>query len=156
MNRRNTRAFALGVLFSVCIFGIFHFTIEDKKAPEMNIDRAKTFLEEKGYVILTKDKYKQMDETLSNQTSKREKEQTPLPDPSQSEKSITAYQLKIMRGMVSRDIANILAKEKVIDDASKFEFYLVENGYSKKIQLGSFKLTSQMSYKDIAKIITSS
>lgn len=156
MNSRNTRAFALGVLLSVCIIGIFYFSIDDKKAPEMNIDRAKTFLEEKGYVVLTKDNYDQMEETLSNQTSKGEKEQTPLPDPSKPEESTTAYQLEIVSGMVSRDIAEILAKEKIIDDANRFELYLEENGYSKKIQLGSFELTSKMSYKDMAKIITKS
>lgn len=156
MNSRNTRAFAFGVLLSVCIIGIFYFTIDDKKAPEMNIDRAKTILEEKGYVVLTKDKYDQIEETLSNQTSKGEKEQTPLPDPPKSEELSTAYQLEIMSGMVSRDIAETLAKEKIIDDANRFELYLEENGYSKKIQLGLFELTSKMSYKDIAKIITKS
>lgn len=154
MNRRNTRAFAFGVLLSVCIIGIFYFSIDDKKAPEMNIDRAKTILEEKGYVVLTKDNYNQMEKTLSNQTSKEKKEQTP--DPPKSKESVTAYQLEIVSGMVSRDIADILAKEKIIDDANRFELYLEENGYSKKIQLGSFELTSKMSYKDMAKIITKS
>ncbi|WP_419393685.1 hypothetical protein [Cytobacillus praedii] len=154
MNRRNTQAFAFGVLLSVCIIGIFYFSIDDKKAPEMNIDRAKTFIEEKGYVVLTKDNYKQMEKTLSNQTSKEKKEQTP--DPPKSKESVTAYQLEIVSGMVSRDIADILAKEKIIDDANRFELYLEENGYSKKIQLGSFELTSKMSYKDMAKIITKS
>lgn len=156
MNRRNTRAFAFGVLISVCIIGIFYFNIGDKKIPEMNIDHAKNFLEEKGYVVLSKDKYDQMEKTLSNQTNKAEKEQSPLPVPPKSKESTAAYQLEIVSGMVSRDIAEILAKEKVIDDANRFEVYLEENGYSKKIQLGSFNLTAKMSYKDIAKIITKS
>ncbi|WP_313798272.1 hypothetical protein [Cytobacillus sp.] len=156
MNRRNTRAFAFGVLFSVCIIGIFYFRIAGTKVAEMNMDRAKNFLEDNGYVVLSKDKFAQIEKTLSTETNNVEKQQKPVTDPPKSEESVTAYQLEIVSGMVSRDIAEILAKEKIIDEADRFEIYLEENGYSKKIQLGSFHLTAKMSYKDIAKTITKS
>lgn len=156
MNRRNTRAFAFGVLFSVCIIGIFYFGIDDTKVSKMNMDRVKTFLEDNGYVVLSKDKFTQMEKTISTQTNYVEKQQNPFPDPPKSEESVTGYQLEIVSGMVSRDIAEMLAKEKIIDEADRFEIYLEENGYSKKIQLGSFHLTAKMSYKEIAKIITKS
>lgn len=156
MNRRSIRAFAIGILLSVCTIGIFYFSIDNEKVPEMNADSAKSFLENKGYVVLTKDTFDQMEKTLSSQTKQAEKQQDPLPDPPKTEESITAYKLDIVGGMVSHDIAVILAKEKIIDDANRFEIYLEENGYSKKIQLGSFELTAKMSYKDIAKIITKS
>jgi cell division protein YceG involved in septum cleavage len=58
--------------------------------------------------------------------------------------------------MTPGEIAAQLEEANVIDQAANFGIYLEEYGFSKKIQLGTFKLTADMSYKEIAKIITKS
>lgn len=57
-------------------------------------------------------------------------------------------------GVVSQNIADILVEEKIIDDRREFLDYLDDNGYSARIQLGKFTVSSDMSYKEIAEIIT--
>jgi cell division protein YceG involved in septum cleavage len=50
----------------------------------------------------------------------------------------------------------LLAKSSIVDSAEDFGTYLEEFGYSTNIQLGTFELKPEMSYKDIAKLITKS
>lgn len=157
MNKRNTRAFALGILVAVSIIGSFYFsTIKKDAAQEFNIQDAKVLLGDNGYIVLTKDKYQEMEKLNKEKQMQTEAPQQSAPALPKTEESSYTYQLKIESGMVSHDIAAILEKEKIIDDADHFETYIVENGYSKRIQLGSFELNAGMSYKQIAKLITKS
>lgn len=57
-------------------------------------------------------------------------------------------------GVVSQDIGNILLENNIIDDRQEFLDYLNDNDYSAYIQLGTFTVSSDMSYKEIAEIIT--
>jgi len=57
-------------------------------------------------------------------------------------------------GVVSQEIADILIEEKIIDDRKKFLDYLDDNDYSSKIQIGKFTVSSDMSMKEIAEVIT--
>lgn len=157
MNKRNTRAFALGILAAVCIIGIYYYLGTSKEKPaELNIDGAKALLADKGYIVLPKEKYQEMEKAIKEKKKETEApQQAPVPQPKE-EDIIHAYKLEIGAGMVSHDIASILEQNKIIDDANEFETYLEENGYSKRIQLGNFELTAGMTYKQIAKIITKS
>lgn len=162
MNKRSTRAFALGILVSVSLIGVVYFSINEKTA-EINTKEAKAVLANDGYIVLTKDKYNQMEKTITEATEQAKKTNPPQQKAKtevsveNEEKEInTALKLKILRGLVPRDIALMLEKEKIIDDADQFELYLEDNGLSKKIQLGTYELKSGMSYEEIAKIITKS
>ncbi|MEH7346105.1 hypothetical protein V7122_19875 [Bacillus sp. JJ1532] len=156
MNKRNTRAFAFGILVAVCIIGSFYFSALKKEKPEeLTIENAKTLLADHGYIILTKDRFQAIENANKEEGKETESPKQPS-SPSESTESVTAYTLEIIGGMVSHDIAAMLEKEKIIDDAAQFETYLEENGYSKRIQLGSFEVKAGMSYKQIAKIITKS
>ena len=42
----------------------------------------------------------------------------------------------------------------LVDDASKFNSFLVANGYDMKLETGNFSLETGMSYEEIAKILT--
>lgn len=57
-------------------------------------------------------------------------------------------------GVVTEDIAEILYDKKVIDDKRKFEDFLEDNGHSAYIQIGKFEVTTDMSFKEIAEVIT--
>ncbi len=75
---------------------------------------------------------------------------------STTEKADTSTQttITISSGMSSEAIASALANAGLVDDASKFNSFLVANGYDMKLETGSFSLASGMSYEEIAKILT--
>lgn len=58
------------------------------------------------------------------------------------------------QGVVTEDIADMLYKEKVIDDKQKFLDYMEDNDYSPYIQIGTFKVKKDMSFKELAKTFT--
>lgn len=75
---------------------------------------------------------------------------------STTEKADTSTQttVTISSGMSSEAIASALANAGLVDDASKFNSFLVANGYDMKLETGNFSLETGMSYEEIAKILT--
>lgn len=71
-----------------------------------------------------------------------------------SEKKTVTYTIKIESGMVPSTISDKLAKNNIIKNADEFTQYMEEQGYVKKVQLGKFKLTSDMSHYEIAEELT--
>lgn len=66
----------------------------------------------------------------------------------------TKTTVTVAGGMTSESISSALANAGVVDDASKFNSYLVANGYDMKLETGSFEFTAGMSYEEIAQILT--
>ncbi|OZU90666.1 hypothetical protein CIL03_02160 [Virgibacillus indicus] len=62
--------------------------------------------------------------------------------------------MTIESGMPSSSISDALAENNIIDDAEEFNQYLQDEEYSLKVQLGSFDLSSDMSFYEIAEAIT--
>lgn len=60
---------------------------------------------------------------------------------------------EISEGMYSEEISAKLAEAGVIDDAYKFNSYLMANGLDSKMSKGSYKLSKNMSYEDAAKVL---
>lgn len=161
MNKRSIRSFALGILLSISLIGIFYFSEEKNSAQEpINEQEAKSFLEGKGFIILPKEQYNELkssvDEAKKAENKFKAKQESKQKDVEEATDNDTTMKLEIISGMVSHDIAKVLEKNNIIDDAEQFAIYLEENGYSTRIQLGVFELKTGMSYKDIAKIITKS
>ncbi|MDF2038621.1 hypothetical protein P2R12_16810 [Cytobacillus oceanisediminis] len=161
MNKRNTRAFAFGILMAVIAFGTAYFFIKPNQSENRKIDEnsAKEFLQAKGYTVLTNEVYTLLQQTKSEEPvngNTEEKEESAEEDTELDEGSQVVYQLTIESGMTPGEIAVQLEKANVIDQAADFGNYLEEYGYSNKIQLGTFELTPDMSYKEIAKVITKS
>lgn len=73
-----------------------------------------------------------------------------------TEKSDTSTKttVTVTGGMSSETISSALSTAGVVDDATKFNSYLVANGYDMKLETGSFEFTSGMSYEEIARILT--
>ncbi|MBS4191298.1 endolytic transglycosylase MltG [Bacillus sp. FJAT-49705] len=158
MNKRSIRAFAFGILITVCILGSFYYFFEDGKKEQLNINEAKALLDENGFIAVDKEKYGKMENTLKK-LDKKEAEKPQKKETDNHPKDVeptSSFTLEIVSGMVSHDIASMLEEKKLIDDADRFETYLEENGYSKRIQLGTFAVKKGMSYKEIANIITKS
>ncbi|MBO8156090.1 MAG: hypothetical protein H0Z32_06510 [Bacillaceae bacterium] len=56
--------------------------------------------------------------------------------------------------MNSSDVSELLYQAQIIDNEKRFNQYLVENGLSTRIQIGEYELISDMTYEEIAAIIT--
>ena len=93
------------------------------------------------------------EDNTKDKTSENEK--TDKKDDKKDDKDkVVTYTLKIESGMPSSTIGDLLEENKVIKDGSKFNKYLEDEGYSLKIQLGNFKVNSDMTFNEIAKLLT--
>lgn len=103
-----------------------------------------------------KDKEKKSDDKKDNDKSKEKSDKDKKKDRDTSEDSDKPKKVTFTTkpGIVTEDIAEILYDKKVIDDKRKFEKFLEDNGYSAYIQIGKFEVTTDMTYQEIADVIT--
>lgn len=83
------------------------------------------------------------DKTMQNEKKKLEKEV-----------KSSAKKLKIVSGDMSQTVSKKLERLGIIDDAESFDNYMNRNGYSQNITVGSFSISPDDTYRDIAKKIT--
>ncbi len=62
---------------------------------------------------------------------------------------------KIVKGMTSEDVSNLLKGEGIIEDARAFNQYLKQNNYTTRINIGEYQIEKFASYQDIADAIIS-
>ena len=86
---------------------------------------------------------------------KTTEEKTTEEEITKSDKPVKSYVLTVTSRTISRDVARKLEDAGIIDDAEEFNDYLCENDYASNIQNGKFTVKSNMTYKEIAEIITS-
>lgn len=167
MNRRTIRAFALGILFSACaVSGIYYFTGIIPKT--IDVGYAEKMLSEEGYTVLTESEHKTLiekaePEELAVQETKdkpdtqpEEKSVETAQQEKQEQPAVSVINITIESGMSPSEIAGILHQYNIIDDQGEFERYLIDTGFHTKIQLGTFELTDQMSFEQLAKVLTKS
>ncbi|HWJ78740.1 MAG TPA: hypothetical protein VNR61_11760 [Niallia sp.] len=162
MKKQSIRSFALGMLLTVSILGVYYYYIQEETVTDdisMNIDNAKKLVKEEGYMILSESEYndlrtKQKELVKESPPTDTSKKTESTEDVKELEEESYKYTLKITRGMSISSISKLLEKHKIIENREKFETFLTKNGYQTDIQVGSFKLNSDMSLKKIAKIIT--
>lgn len=165
MNSRVIRAFALGILFSTSILGTYYFVKDVGDSGELNEKTVKKYLEEKEFVVLTTEEYKNSqakEKTEKKETVAKKKETSNTNSiekptaPVEEKPKVINYSLYIVSGMTSGEIAEVLATQKIVADKFEFEQYLIKNNYHTEVQLGTFELNSEMTYDEIAKVITKS
>ena len=98
-------------------------------------------------------KEKDEKETASKKKEKDDKDKNKDKDKDKKD-DVKTYTVHIEEGVLSSTISNTLEANDIIDNATKFNLYLTDNGYGEKIQLGKFKVNSDMSFKEIAEAIT--
>lgn len=109
--------------------------------------------DEKSEKEADKDNVKETSNKSENDTStnsssdKKEKEES-------TNKEVKSYTLTIKSGMPSSEISNLLESNGIIDNSREFIAYLEDEGYALRIQLGKFKLSSDMSHYEIAEALT--
>ena len=73
---------------------------------------------------------------------------------STEEPAVAEAVLTISPGMNSESVSAELVRLGIITNQKEFNSYLVNNGYAECIQTGDFKIKADMSYDEIARIIT--
>ena len=69
-------------------------------------------------------------------------------------KKSKTIEITIARGSSSYPVCLKLKELGLIDDAAKYDDYLIEHGYANRISVGTHKLKMGMSYHDIAELIS--
>ena len=130
------RGLGVGILFGALImFAAYMTSGKNRMSDEDVIKRA----QELGMV-------KQSEYVLESDVTSQE---TTTEEITSTQTTVT-----ISSGMSSEAIASALANAGLVDDASKFNSFLVANGYDMKLETGNFSLETGMSYEEIAKILT--
>ena len=75
---------------------------------------------------------------------------TPTPEPTPTVETVT---ILIVRGDSSYTVSRRLEEAGLIENARDYDTYLVDNGYSKTIRTGTYKIPMNATWEEIAKII---
>ncbi|MGY0692912.1 hypothetical protein ACW2QC_09015 [Virgibacillus sp. FSP13] len=171
------RSFSIGLFTASLILLIVFLFIDDSKnnTDDIAADDMIEALKEDGYRVLSESEYislsvndngkdtteeekEEQPATEQKDNEKAEKEENKADDNSKEEKkekeAKKTYTITIKSGMASSEISNLLVENDIIDDADEFSQYLEKEGYAKKVQLGKFKVSSDMSNYEIAEEIT--
>ena len=156
------RGLGVGILFGALImFAAYMTSGKNRMSDEDVIKRAQELgmVKQSEYVLesdVTSQETTTEEITTEATTEKATTEAPTTTEKATTEKADTSTQttVTISSGMSSEAIASALANAGLVDDASKFNSFLVANGYDMKLETGNFSLETGMSYEEIAKILT--
>ena len=142
MNKARLQGLSAGIIFTTTIFAAFYYGTDKFEGTTPSVEEAKELLVKKGFVV-----------TLPTEEAKKTV-QPKDPDKVLMEKEASTYTIKVKTNMTTAEIADLLSKEKIIDDAAEFEAYMNDRDFSKKIQIGEFVVTNNMTYRQMANTLT--
>ena len=172
------RGLGTGILFATIILFIsYSYKMSDKQIKERASELGMIYpdAEETSSSVISSDdttlNEQSTEEQTTNQVSSEEKsseENTTKEETTQettkkeetTEETTTknntpqkTYELTVTSRTTSIDVSNKLESAGIIGDADKFNDYLCDNGYSSRIQNGTFTVNSSMSYEELAEFI---
>lgn len=116
--------------------------------------QADTTIEETGTISV--EETTTVVETTEAVTGTSTEKPTEAPTEALTEPAAAEAVLTISPGMYSESVSAELVRLGIITNQKEFNSYLVNNGYAERIQTGDFKIKADMSYDEIARIITKS
>ncbi|MFP7493630.1 endolytic transglycosylase MltG [Terribacillus saccharophilus] len=147
------QGFATALLLAGALMLYFHFS--EAPQPEKiasasaetqpDTDDMKKELEKSGLHVLKQEEFDQLTEKKSEPAAVKNKE---------TKKQEQTFTLKLVSGMTSDDVATALEKAEIIEDGAAFRTYLDVTKASKALQVGDYKVDSQMTYEEIANLMT--
>lgn len=175
--KQSIRFFSIGLLTASIVLLGFYFLFDNSTASTKDIPLEEMIeeIESTGHRVVTEKEFiaytiNSEDDGESNKDSDKEKKESSdkkddkkkNDDKEKSEKKDKKDDTKVKAtiktddGVVTQDIADMLVEEKIIKDKEKQEFldYLDDNDYSPYIQIGKFKVDSNMSMKELAEAFT--
>lgn len=160
------RYFSIGLITTSLILFMFTFFTDKPTDGQtvMNTDDMITEIKDEGYHVLTSAEYinlttikeqTEINEGVSENTdTEQQEDQEEVIDNEDTTKTeIHSYTLNVKPNMLGPVISNLLAENKIIDDAEAFNRYLEVEGYASYIQLGKYTLKSDMTNFQIAEKI---
>ncbi|WP_102345584.1 endolytic transglycosylase MltG [Bacillus sp. Marseille-P3661] len=178
MANNSLRSFASGMIIATSIFtGVYYFQpteseliVEQRKVTDADV---KQYLTDKGHVSIPKEQYDELlnikkqatstdtpniDSTTNykptSETQEITKKETQQSDLVEQENEKKLYTLEIKSGMNSIQISELLQNEGIVKSSKEFEQFLVKQNWNRSVQIGTYKLNSEMSYEQIGRIIT--
>lgn len=181
--KQSIRFFSIGLLSASIVLLGFYFLFDGSKASSKDVPLEEMIeeIEASGHRVVTEKEFiaytiNSDKEVASDQDSdkkeekssdkkdnkkkddkkddKKDKKKDKKDKKDKKEDEVIKAKIKTDSGVVSQDIAEKLVNEKIIDDGDKFAKYLDDNDYSAYIQIGTFKVNSDMSDKELAKVFT--
>jgi len=162
----------------------FFFVSSNVKETELETDELIAQIEEDGYRVISEEDYlsftflKQQEEDKENESNedteepekdKEDKDKADKKEDSEKEEDknkekeeeqkeeeedVKKHTFTTDENVVSQNVADELINNGIIDDRQAFLDYLDENDYSSYVQIGTFTVSSDMSFKELAEIIT--
>ncbi|GGE46862.1 hypothetical protein GCM10011391_27150 [Pullulanibacillus camelliae] len=181
MTRNGMRAFAAGIIITCAVIAFFYYFIfnDAKGSSEKATNKSLTdsavenYLNKKGQTAIdqatydkwqaedrqlqdgkkTSDDKKSSSDSAASDSDKKDDQSKAASDKKEESESKTVT-IKVKSGMTSTDIADQLQSEKIIKDSQKLVDYIVGHDLEKYIQLGSYKIKSDMTIPQIAKVLS--
>ncbi|MDP4163022.1 MAG: hypothetical protein Q8898_07955 [Bacillota bacterium] len=161
MDRRRMRAFSFGIFLTVSIIGSYYYYFNQKIYFSSDFDLEKKHLEKQGYIVIKNQEYLKLQKSAGvrvqggkSNSSKISNGNVPARFKQDELKNEYLYHLVIMNGMNSDQIVHLLFQQKIIANEKDFGQFLISKQYEKKLQLGSYDVSSKMSFDQLAKTIT--
>jgi hypothetical protein len=152
MNRYTTRGIAIGFII-VSVFLYFYIS----KSVEPSIDASIQSVKEAGYSIyLKKDDPHAKVAFLQEKYDKLKAEKIVSQTPSKNEgkEGYQTYFISVEHGMTSKDISSRLNRAGFLKNEQSLDNYLIKKNWANQIQIGEYKITSNMNLDEIARMIT--
>ena len=180
--KQSIRFFSIGLLTASIVLLGFYFLFDNSKASSKDVPLEEMIeeIESTGHRVVTEKEFiaytinnedevnkedsakekkessdkkeeKKTDDTTDKKDKKEDKDKKDKKDDKKVKATITTDD-----GVVTQEIADKLVEENIIKDKERQEFldYLDDNDYSPYIQIGKFKVDSDMSMKELAEIFT--
>lgn len=146
------RGLGTGILFATIILTIsYAFRNNNIKPEETTKSSVAWETEESATVEETSIEETTIQETTIEETTI---EETTIQEAT-SEVTTTGIKIiTITSGMSSTGVSNLLEEMGIIQDSKEFDTFLRNGGYSRKILVGSYEVSSDASFEEIAKKIT--
>jgi uncharacterized protein YehS (DUF1456 family) len=158
MSKKGFQSFAAGMILSTSVLAATYYTGESNEksvasvSKEVTENDIKEYLIKNGQTAIDNKEYDELvafKETTLIEKQKQAEEQPKPEEQPQNEK----YTLKIVEGMNTGDVSNILEQEDVITSAKDFNEFVISGNYHTKVRMGTFELTKGMSFSEIVNIL---
>lgn len=142
------RAFSMGIFVAaVILWGVYTYDEQQEappSEPSLTEESVQEYLTKKEYMAISKQEYME----LINKTKEKNHQQTLEP----SSPKITTIQIK--EGTRAVDVANLLEQQGIVKSAPEFQQYLEDAQLTNKLRVGTYQITPNMSFSEIANILT--
>lgn len=177
MSKDSLRGFAGGLIIAAALFAVFYYQVfhipNKTAAASINQSSVNKYLSNNKQVAVNKNDYAAMKDAIkqanakansqssNNKTSSDTKKSnttgsTPQSSSKNSSSNSKVYQadITIKSGMSSAEVSSQLKNKNIIKDDNNFNNYLESHQLMRYVQIGTFHVSSDMSFAQLANVIT--